>query len=238
MSRHSTAASSTEGGTSPSGSGSCCGRKVGLLHFLLVSHSFTGLIFARPDDAPPIQLAGCCGGCCICLCCGKGRRLSVRHRLFIFFFTLVATFFITLETTLGLASTWWAIFITVFLIVPMTCWLKGSLPNTSQWLNSWQPEAWRPYTPRVEEVALFLWLLVAVISAIIQASGSQVLEVVRNFFIGLAIANLVEVIILLFLYCPCYYCCPCIVPDSYGDSLNHYNSSRAHQGGARGGAAV
>lgn len=206
-----------------------CSRRAGLVQFLLVSHSFTGLFFARPDDAPPIQLPGCCGVCCVCLCCGKGRALTVRHRLLVFCTTLVANFFITLETTLGLRSGWWAVAVTVLVIAPLTCWLKNSLPFVSERINSWQPESWKPLAPRVEEVAVVAWLVASIVHAAMKKDHSAIEDVVKNFLISLAIANAIEIATLLFLYCPCRTCCPCCMPEEYEKPWVPYGGSRESQ---------
>jgi hypothetical protein len=100
----------------------------------------------------------------------------------------------------------------------------------SERLNAWQPQAWKPWAPRVEELLLLVWLVIAVAVAAAQASTGQIVDVARNFAVGLAIANAVEVAILVCLYCPCKWCCCGVcMPEEYEQPWRPYDASKHQQ---------
>ena len=69
-------------------------EKQSLFEFVGTNHTLLALCFAAPDSAPAVLLpCPCCTG-------NMTKGLSRRHRVFIFFFVLVAVFFVTVIVNL------------------------------------------------------------------------------------------------------------------------------------------
>ena len=119
--------------------------RASLKDFILHEHTLLGLCFAV-DGAPPIAVAGCC---CIC-----ADDLSVRHRLCVFAFATLASIYVTLQVTTGVRSDVWAFMITLFVVMPCTCFFKSVIRRLSHGLDVAVPRVQSTLHVRLEELLL------------------------------------------------------------------------------------
>ena len=68
-------------------------QKVNLIEFILHEHTMLSLCCASEKNPPPIGVAGCC---CVCV-----DDLSVRHKIVIFCFVLIANIFVAMKLAMG-----------------------------------------------------------------------------------------------------------------------------------------
>jgi hypothetical protein len=176
-------------------SSSAADAKVSRMQFILHQHSLFGLCFAK-KDSPLLMVAGCC---CVC-----GDSLDTRQRLFIFCFVLVANLYISLQLEVGGYSTWWAIGVSVGVLLPCTCFLRSVIRRISACGQRILPIPGL----RIEEIAL----LVCAGLLVWWAVQERALDALISALVALATQWAVEVVMLLVMYSCCRVCCPCCVP--------------------------
>eukprot|EP00668_Euglena_longa_P001347 GGOE01001599.1.p1 GENE.GGOE01001599.1~~GGOE01001599.1.p1 ORF type:complete len:237 (+),score=28.97 GGOE01001599.1:59-712(+) len=192
------------------------GVDVTLWTFVTRNHTVLSLWFAAAGDMPCVFAPSCC-----CGCIGVGS-LTRRQRFFVFFFTLIASFWVTLETTAYMQSDTWSFFISALVILPAACWLRAILPTCSPKLNALFPKRCTKML-RVEEVLLASCLVFVVIRAIQHAGQSVVGAACVKFIYTWLTSMAVELITLACLYPCCRYCCgwcKCIIPSKYESYRN------------------
>eukprot|EP00457_Paulinella_chromatophora_P007073 gb/GEZN01007093.1/.p1 GENE.gb/GEZN01007093.1/~~gb/GEZN01007093.1/.p1 ORF type:complete len:252 (+),score=16.48 gb/GEZN01007093.1/:128-883(+) len=184
--------------------------KVGLVGFLLHKHSLLGLCFGGPKGVPMMKASK------VCCCCLKSGKLSFRHRMFVFFFIVVAM--LTLVTSLH--TRWhgiWYVVLGVVVVTPLACIIQGSIGDSRPILSCLRlpisGEWGRPLT-WVEGFVIVLsgyalynivtaedgWhsLQLAVIALLVQWAVSEPLTLLWKFFF-------------------CSICCPCCVPEALSE---------------------
>ena len=179
-------------------------RKVNLVEFVLHEHTLLSLCFASEDSPPPIGVAGCC---CVCV-----DDLGVRHKIFITSFVLVANLSIAMQISLGDHGAFWAFAVTLFVVMPATCFVRSTIVDTSQTLDDQFPWVQRKAFLRCEELLLFGWLAYTVVEAAMEHTvGDAMLSLVQALA-AFGAQMCAELLTLLWKYFGCRACCPCCVP--------------------------
>jgi len=178
--------------------------KQNLVQFVLTQHSLTGLCFSK-NAPPPIMIPGCC--CCVC-----ADKLSVRHRLFVLAFVLVATWCVTVEVAVGVRSAIWQWFVTLVVVMPLTCVCKSTIGRTSAWLQAAWPFVEARTKVRVEEWLLVLFLVLYVVYGSIRAASVHKVGRASQLWVTTLLGMWgAEVVCLVWKAAFCRVCCPCIV---------------------------
>eukprot|EP00802_Teleaulax_amphioxeia_P022960 Tamp_23470.p1 GENE.Tamp_23470~~Tamp_23470.p1 ORF type:complete len:221 (+),score=16.39 Tamp_23470:39-665(+) len=179
--------------------------KQSLFEFVTLNHSFLALFFAGPEEAPSVLLP--------CPCCTSNitKGLSVRNRVFIFCFVVVAMFLVTVCVDLADSEPAWLwIFVwSVIFVLPLTCRMKSELPKLSHRL---EPLTVVTGPARAEEVVLFVALLTIVVVAGAKGSFEQAGSLFSDFFGSLLFAMAGEFVSLIWKYFFCSLCCRCCLP--------------------------
>ena len=177
--------------------------------FISRNHTVLSLWYAARSDAPAVY-PGC--GCC-CLDVGD---LSRRHRLFVFFFTVVASFAATLQTSVMMSGSWedtlWVSAISVCVVVPLTCLLRGALPALSSRLGL---SSGRCSVVRTEEFALLALVALVVLHAADYAGVADVVTASEDFIFTWVAMMLIELLALAVLYPYLKCCCCCCMAKEY-----------------------
>jgi len=187
------------------------GVKVSVWTFASRNHTILSLWFAGRGEMPCVAAPGCC---CVCMDVGAMTR---RHRVFLFLFTVVASFEVTLETTVYLHSGAWSFFIAALVILPVTCWLRSLIPALSPKLNAPLPA--RCTRILTVEEALLATLFLYVLGRAIGLAGQDVVLLALGRFTYTWLTSMaIELVVLVCLYpvlkyCCC--CCRCIIPKQY-----------------------
>ena len=179
-------------------------RKVNLLEFVLHEHTLLSLCFASEDSPPPIGVAGCC---CVCV-----DDLSVRHKIYIFSFVLVANLSIAMQITLGDHGAFWAFAVTLFVVIPATCFVRSTIVDVSQSLDDNLPWVQRKAYLRCEELLLLGLLAYTVVKAAVTRTVSDAMLALVQALVAFGAQMCAELLTLLWKYFGCRICCACCVP--------------------------
>jgi hypothetical protein len=198
--------------------------------FILHQHSLLGL-FCAVKHPPQVKFPGCC---CVC-----ATNLEKRHRFFIFCFVWIAALFFSLQVSLGDASTSYEWALILFVLLPLTCFVKSVLKQISAFFQTNAAIVHETLWLRVEEIALLGWLLYFVIAA---ATATDTEEVEQALWLALQIFvafMLAEVVSLFWCFFFCRICCPCLVPakDDMETTLLFNDGGRAEGGEGESGAS-
>ena len=218
-------------------------RPIGLVDWILHEHTVLGLCFAL-EHSPNIEVP-CCGNCC-CVC---GDELRPRHRVWIFFFVLFATIFVSVESHLEIHGSLWKFCVTTFVLMPTTCLMKSMITRVSIQANertglgavsSRYPVPPLGYVIGVEDVALALFGLGILYHLFHEGSDSKDVEAALLLAIkSWATQMILEIPSLVWKYFFCRFCCCCCCcwQDAQGDvrRLNQFHDTeeperRAPQG--------
>mmetsp|Transcript_49426 Transcript_49426/g.77232 ORF Transcript_49426/g.77232 Transcript_49426/m.77232 type:complete len:217 (-) Transcript_49426:229-879(-) len=183
------------------------GGPASLGYFLCHSHTLLALYFAGPEEAPSVLLP--------CACCTGGvtKGVTRRHRFFLFFFVLISVFFVTLMVQLNHKEpVWlWIFGLSLVIVFPIVSRLKSDLPYISEALNN---HPWKQYTGfiNVEEAALFVFFIGAVIGGIVEGGIGTTASVVYHFFACFLFMQVTEFFSLIWSWLFYRICCPSCLP--------------------------
>jgi len=165
-------------------------------------------------------------------------QLSVRHRLFVLAFVLVATWCVTVEVAgklrhsnvrpcdwcceitvfecaaraVGVRSAIWQWFVTLVVVMPLTCVCKSTIGRTSAWLQAAWPFVEARTKVRVEEWLLVLFLVLYVVYGSIRAASVHKVGRASQLWVTTLLGMWgAEVVCLVWKAAFCRVCCPCIV---------------------------
>ena len=178
--------------------------KVNLVEFMLHEHTLLSLCFASEDSPPPIGVAGCC---CVCV-----DDLGVRHKIFIFGFVLVANLSIAMQISLGDHGGFWAFAVTLFVVMPATCFVRSVIVDVSQTLDDNFPWVQRKAFLRCEELLLLGWLAYTVVEAAVDHTVGDAMDSLAQALVAFGAQMCAELLTLVWKYFGCRICCPCCVP--------------------------
>eukprot|EP00750_Incisomonas_marina_P016986 INCI19714.2.p1 GENE.INCI19714.2~~INCI19714.2.p1 ORF type:complete len:263 (-),score=21.23 INCI19714.2:1-690(-) len=140
------------------------GRKLNFCEFMLYNSLLFGMCFAKVGG-PPIfacPMAGCC-------CMNIPPNFDVRHRLWMFFFVLWFTFFLSIPVAYGQESAFWMFLLLACVAAPVTCFLRCHLLRFSNWARQTCPCS--ATSIRAEEVILIILYIGAVVFAALTVGG-------------------------------------------------------------------
>ena len=202
---------------------------INVIEWILHEHTLFGLCFAKASS-PNIEVP-CCGNCC-CVC---ADALKPRHRIWIFFFVLIITIFVSVQVTLGVHGSMWQFAVTTFVLMPATCFMKSCITKVSEAMNvsvgryfSMPAFPCRPYKIGAEDMALLL-LTIAIIIYLIQEAGDDADSALFLAVKSWALQMLLEIPSLFWKYFYCRFCCCCCCcwQDAQGD-VRGFEELRPH----------
>ena len=140
--------------------------------------------------------------------------LSIRHRVFVLSFVLVAGLITAVEVTIGIRDEHWRWLVTFSVVMPLTCFTKSVIGKASKRLNGPSghcPAVERRLWLRVEEGALLAFLAIYLIRGV-TARGHVFGDAVAFYCQAIVAIWGLEVASLLWKFACCRVCCPCCVP--------------------------
>ena len=133
-----------------------------------------------------------------------------RHRIFVFLWVLIATFFISIEVAAGGHSWWWSVCVTCGIVLPLACYFKSALPRLSKKVNEKIPFS---KLLRIEEILLLGFLILCLIQ--IALAGDRAESAAQQWGGAWAAALVAEAMSLVWKYLFCRICCSCCLPRRY-----------------------
>eukprot|EP00747_Dinoflagellata_sp_TGD_P170158 gnl/TRDRNA2_/TRDRNA2_201007_c0_seq1.p1 gnl/TRDRNA2_/TRDRNA2_201007_c0~~gnl/TRDRNA2_/TRDRNA2_201007_c0_seq1.p1 ORF type:complete len:253 (-),score=42.11 gnl/TRDRNA2_/TRDRNA2_201007_c0_seq1:45-773(-) len=180
-------------------------RKVNFIEWILHEHTLLSLCFAKDGNLVNVPCCLCCTTCC---CLELAPSFTIRQRIFVFLFVLIANTAVLTTVSLGVHSIAWQFAVTTFLLVPFVCWLKQIVPRVSYKLNPIHPLL----ATAVGFVVLAGFTLYAGYRLSAERTFAEVWEVATRCLLSFGTQLLLEFIVLTWCFFFCKCCCRCCVP--------------------------
>merc|ERR1712137_83028 len=190
--------------------------KVGLIEYILHEHSVLSICFAADGWTPNVPCCFCCTTCC-CLVIDNAK-FTVPMRIYLFIFVFLGTIWIMRSVTVGGHWSIWRAYASTLLLMPVTCWLKRSMPsmrvNLIKKFGKWAAD--------IFFISVLILILLYMTYHVLTDHKKNEWRTLKLASIALGMQMLAEFPVIIWKFFCCTICCKCCVPDKADMMHSHY----------------